>query len=207
MDYRYTWNVCTFGYSMAFWDVARWERELDLIALQGVNLPLAFWGQEYLWAKVYTELGLTEQELQEHFAGPAFLPWERMGNMRGLGGPLTPDFRERRFNEAKFILARMRELGMTPVLPCFAGHVPKALATHFPKANITRSPDWAHFPDQHCCDYLLMPNDPLFAIIGSKFVSVLQEELGTDHWCASPPLATPPTCADTPTHRSMRHVQ
>ena len=24
----------------------------------------------------------------EHFAGPAFLPWGRMGNLRGWGGPL-----------------------------------------------------------------------------------------------------------------------
>ena len=26
--------------------------------------------------------------MAEHFAGPAFLPWGRMGNLRGWGGPL-----------------------------------------------------------------------------------------------------------------------
>jgi alpha-N-acetylglucosaminidase len=29
---------------MAYWDWARWEAELDWMALQGINLPLAFTG-------------------------------------------------------------------------------------------------------------------------------------------------------------------
>jgi alpha-N-acetylglucosaminidase len=31
---------------MAWWDWDRWELELDFMALQGVNLPLLFTGQE-----------------------------------------------------------------------------------------------------------------------------------------------------------------
>ena len=37
-------NVCTMSYSAVFWDWARWEREIDWMALQGYNLPLAFTG-------------------------------------------------------------------------------------------------------------------------------------------------------------------
>ncbi len=33
------------SYSMAFWNWSRWEQELDWMALQGINLPLAFTGQ------------------------------------------------------------------------------------------------------------------------------------------------------------------
>lgn len=29
---------------MAFWDWERWEQEIDWMALQGINLPLAFAG-------------------------------------------------------------------------------------------------------------------------------------------------------------------
>ncbi len=36
-----------YSYSMAFWDWERWEQEIDWMALQGINLPLAFTGQTY----------------------------------------------------------------------------------------------------------------------------------------------------------------
>lgn len=37
-------NVCTFGYSYVHWDWSRWEREIDWMALNGINMPLAFNG-------------------------------------------------------------------------------------------------------------------------------------------------------------------
>ena len=60
---------------MAFWTWKRWEREIDWMALNGINFPLAFNGQESIWQIVYKKLGLTQNELDEHFAGPAFLAW------------------------------------------------------------------------------------------------------------------------------------
>jgi alpha-N-acetylglucosaminidase len=39
--------------SFAWWDWKRWEKEIDWMALQGVNLPLAFTGQEAIWQKVF----------------------------------------------------------------------------------------------------------------------------------------------------------
>lgn len=36
------------SYSMAFWDWERWEQEIDWMALQGINMPLAFTGQPSL---------------------------------------------------------------------------------------------------------------------------------------------------------------
>ena len=45
--YRYAYNYCTHGYTMAWWDWPRWERELDYLALNGVNLALVIEGQCY----------------------------------------------------------------------------------------------------------------------------------------------------------------
>ena len=73
--FRYYQNVCTISYSSAWWRWPRWEREIDWMALNGINLPLAFTGQEAIWKRVYTNLGLEQQEIDEHFAGPAFLAW------------------------------------------------------------------------------------------------------------------------------------
>lgn len=45
------------------------------MALNGINLPLAFTGQEAIWQKVYLKMGFKQQELDTHFGGPAFLAW------------------------------------------------------------------------------------------------------------------------------------
>lgn len=50
--YHYYSNVCTFSYTYVWWDWARWQKELDWMALNGVNLPLAFTGQEAITQKV-----------------------------------------------------------------------------------------------------------------------------------------------------------
>lgn len=39
--------------SYVWWDWEAWEKELDWMALQGINLPLAFTGQETVWQKVF----------------------------------------------------------------------------------------------------------------------------------------------------------
>ena len=80
-------NVVTHSYSAAFWSTERWMQEIDWMALSGVNLPLAFTGQEWAFYRTYTEqFGLSAEDLDAHFAGPAFLAWGRMGNIRGWGG-------------------------------------------------------------------------------------------------------------------------
>ena len=66
----------------------------------------------------------------------------------------------------------MRSLGMSPVLPAFAGFVPGALAKLYPHASITKLPNWGHFTNAFCCVHLLDPLDPLFVEIGSTFVKV-----------------------------------
>ena len=73
--FRYYQNVCTFSYSSVWWNWTRWQREIDWMALNGINLPLAFTGQEAIWQRVYHKIGLTQQELDTFFAGPAFLAW------------------------------------------------------------------------------------------------------------------------------------
>ncbi len=50
-----------------------------------------------------------------------------MGNMEGWGGPLTSSWHKQQVALQHKILERMRNLGMIPILPAFAGHVPKAI--------------------------------------------------------------------------------
>ena len=56
--FRYYQNVCTPGYSFTFWQWPQWEAHIDWMALNGINLPLAFTAQEYIWIQVYKEVGI-----------------------------------------------------------------------------------------------------------------------------------------------------
>ncbi|CAG5103669.1 Similar to NAGLU: Alpha-N-acetylglucosaminidase (Homo sapiens) [Cotesia congregata] len=179
--FRYYQNVCTTGYSSAWWGWDQWEKNIDWMALNGINLALAFHGQEAIWERVYLKMNLTSQEINQHFGGPAFLPWSRMGNIRGWGGLLSSSWHNHTIVLQHRILNRMRELGIIPVLPAFAGHVPRAFSRIYPHANMTKIGVWNQFDDQYCCPYLVSPTDPLFKIIGQKFLHEYINEFGTDH--------------------------
>eukprot|EP01061_Rhynchopus_euleeides_P034257 TRINITY_DN57_c15_g3_i1.p1 TRINITY_DN57_c15_g3~~TRINITY_DN57_c15_g3_i1.p1 ORF type:complete len:761 (+),score=321.66 TRINITY_DN57_c15_g3_i1:91-2283(+) len=175
----YTWgyyqNVCTVSYTMAWWGWERWEEELDWMALNGINMPLAFTGQEYVWQKTFEAYGLTYADLVPFFSGPAFFAWQRMGNLKGWGGPLPETFVEARKDLQVKILQRAEELGMTPVLPAFAGHIPEALTKKLPNITYTRSEDWGGFSDQYGSVFYLEATDPMFVQIGKTFVQKYRE--------------------------------
>ena len=61
--FRYHQNVCTLSYTFAFWQWKDWERHIDWMALNGINLPLAFTGQEEIWRRVYSKVGTREHIL------------------------------------------------------------------------------------------------------------------------------------------------
>ncbi|GAM25850.1 hypothetical protein SAMD00019534_090250 [Acytostelium subglobosum LB1] len=188
---RYYLNVCTYGYSTVWWDWARWEREIDWMALNGYNLPLAFVGQEYVWSKVFLQMGLSQANINEWFTGSAFLPWSRMGNLNGWAGNLTTEWIDGQMSLQQQILQRMREYGMFPVLPGFAGHVPPGLSALYPTASITVLDEWCNFPGT----FFLDPVDPLFAKISQTFLQIQNETYGTDHFYNFDPFneLTPPS--------------
>ena len=79
--YRSAFNYCTFSYTMVWWDWARWERELDHMALSGINLPLMTVGLEGVWYDTLLEFGLSDEEARSFLCGPAFLAWQWLTNI------------------------------------------------------------------------------------------------------------------------------
>jgi len=179
--YRYYFNYCTFSYTMAWWDWARWEREIDWMALNGINMPLSVTGQEAVWQQVFRDLGLSDDAINRFFVGPAYLPFGWMGCMDGWGGPLTQTWIDAHRELQQQIVARERELGMTPVLQGFTGHAPPELKQVFPEIRLQQLPKWCGFPGTHFVD----PTDPLFVRIGKAFVEAQTRLYGTDHLYAS----------------------
>ncbi len=62
-DNRFFLNYCTFGYTMPYWKWQDWERLIDWMALNGVTMPLAITGQESIWYKVWTDMGLSDEQV------------------------------------------------------------------------------------------------------------------------------------------------
>lgn len=170
--YSYYQNVCTVSYSSWTWGWEKWEKHIDWMALNGINMPLAFTGQEKVWQNTFRQFNISDAGLNKFFAGSGFLAWGRMGNVRGswVKGPLPQKFIDDQFELQLKTLDRMKEFGMIPALPAFAGHIPEELKVHYPHAKITRSPNWNNFPEENCCVYLVDPVDPLYLEIGKKFI-------------------------------------
>jgi alpha-N-acetylglucosaminidase len=167
-------NTCTFGYTTPWWDWPRWSREIDWMAAHGVDMPLAMEGQEYVWRALWREAGLTEAELADYFSGPAFTPWQRMGNLEGYRAPLPAAWIDKKRVLQTRILGGMRALGMSPILPAFGGYVPKAFALKHPKAKIYRMRAGAGFHET----YWLDPGDPLFAHLAGRFLALYAQTYG-----------------------------
>ena len=180
VDDRFFLNYCTFGYTMPWWLWTDWERMIDWMALQGVNLPLACTGQEAVWQEVWREFGLTDEEIRNYFTGPAYLPWHRMINIDGVDGPLPQGWIDGQEKLQRQILQRERELGMRPVLPAFAGHVPARLQELYPAAQITEVKAWGGFPQENACHFL-SPEDSLYKQIQHAFLEAQERHFGTDH--------------------------
>lgn len=177
---RFFLNYCTFGYTMPWWGWTEWERFIDWMALNGINMPLAITGQEAVWYNVWANLGMTDEEIRNYFTGPTYLPWHRMANIDKWNGPLPKEWLDNQIELQRQILARERALNMKPVLPAFAGHVPAELKRLYPKANIQYLGEWAGFADTYRCHFL-NPEEPLFAKIQKMFLDEQTRLFGTDH--------------------------
>lgn len=173
LKYRYDFNYCTYSYSMAFWDWERWEKEIDWMALHGVNMPLALTGMETVWYNVLKQLGYSKEEINNFIAGSGFLAWWHMNNLEGWGGPNPDSWYEQQVKLQHNILKRMQEFGIEPVFPGYAGMVP-CNANEKLGLNVTDPGKW--------CGYrrpaFLQPTDPAFERIAGLYYTEMQRLFG-----------------------------
>ncbi|MBQ5616651.1 MAG: alpha-N-acetylglucosaminidase N-terminal domain-containing protein, partial [Bacteroidaceae bacterium] len=189
--YRYDFNTCTFSYSMAFWTWERWQKEIDWMALHGINAPLNLVGLDVVTRKFLRELGVSENDINAYIAGPGFIAWFAMNNLEGWGGTINspstgvdmsgnPDWwYTRQENLCRNMLQRMRELGMQPVIPGFSGQVPNCIANYsikgFDRGDIVDNGKWAGGytrPD------ILKPNTTSYQTFATVYYKHLHEVMG-----------------------------
>ena len=169
---RLYYNVCTFGYTTPFWGWEEWKKEIDWIALHGFTMPLAPIAGEAILSRVWSKLGLSQEEIDAYFTGPAHFPWMRMGNMTAVDGGMSQEWHNEQIALQHKINDRMLDLGMTPVYQGFAGFVPKAMKDHYPEVDMMTT-KWSGHES-----YMLNPVDSLFSVIGTEFIKEWEKEFG-----------------------------
>lgn len=179
---RYYLNYCTYSYSMAFWDWERWQQEIDWMALHGINLSLAVTGVEGVWHNVLQKLGYNKEEINNFIAGPGFLAWWLMNNLEGWGGPNPDSWYTNQIALQKKIVKRMREYGIHPVFPGYAGMVPHNAKEKL-GLNVSDPGTW--------CGYsrpaFLQPTDSRFEEISSLYYRELEKLFGrSDYYSMDP---------------------
>lgn len=184
VDYRYYLNYCTFSYSMSVWTWERWQKEIDWMALHGINMPLQIIGLDVVWKNLLTqELGYTSAEANDFIAGPCFQAWWGMNNLQGWGGPNPDWWYTRQEKLAKQILARERELGMKPVLPGYAGMAPSNI-TEKTSIEANNQGEWCSFVRP----YILDPNSEGFKKVSELYYKHLENIMGTSEYYSIDPF-------------------
>ena len=183
LSLRYDFNYCTYSYTMAFWDWKRWEKEIDWMALHGINLPLAVVGQECVWKNMLEKLGYSKEEINKFIAGPAFLAWWAMNNLEGWGGPNPDSWYTQQEVLQKKILKRMREYGIEPVFPGYSGMVPHD-ANKKLGLNVTEPALWNGFTRPA----FLLPTDSRFNEIASLYYKELEKLFGKANYYSMDPF-------------------
>ncbi|MBR0121227.1 MAG: alpha-N-acetylglucosaminidase, partial [Clostridia bacterium] len=183
-DKRVYMNYCTFGYSCAWWGWDEWEKEIDFMAMNGINMPLAVIGTEAVWFYTLREFKYSENGAMRYLSGPGFWPWQLMGNLCAYFPLSDKKFIDARLELGQKIIARQVELGMTPILQGFSGIVPRSIGKVFKSARLRMVKPWCNFP----CTCMLDPLDPLFTKIGTVFLEKQRQMLGAYHYYACDPF-------------------
>ena len=81
-------NYCTVSYTAAWWNWERWQRELDFMAMNSINMPLFTIGLDAVWYNTLLRFNFTDKEARAFLAGPGHAAWQWMQNLQSYGGPL-----------------------------------------------------------------------------------------------------------------------
>ncbi|HNX53403.1 MAG TPA: alpha-N-acetylglucosaminidase [Pontiellaceae bacterium] len=181
---RLAYNYCTHGYSMVWWDWAQWERELDWLALHGINTALIIQGQDAVWQNTFARFGYTKEEIRQWLCSPIYQPWQFMQNMERVEPP-PQSLIDKRVELGRKIISRCRELGIEPVLQGYFGMLPSGFKEKYPDARIVAQGGWAggnRRPD------MLHIKDPRFEPIAIAFLEEQRKLFGECRMFAADPF-------------------
>ncbi|MFD7818062.1 alpha-N-acetylglucosaminidase [Streptomyces sp. NPDC059785] len=166
LPHRFALNDTNDGYTAPYADWAYWEHEIDLLAAHGCNEVMVIAGTEAVYHRVLKDFGYTDDEARAWLPAPSHQPWWLLQNFSGYGGPLSPELIAKRAELGRRIAGRLRELGMSPVLPGYYGHVPKGFVErNGGDAHVVPQGVWHGFERPDWLD----PRTDAFAAVAASF--------------------------------------
>jgi alpha-N-acetylglucosaminidase len=201
--YRYALNENIDGYTAPYWNWARWEHEIDILALSGINAMIVERGMDSVLYETFREVGYSDGEIRAWITQPAHQNWQLMGNLCCFAGPISAQLLRKRAASAQQIIARLRELGITPVLPGFYGIVPADFQRKFPRAHVLAQGEWAGFVRPGWLD----PRDPMFARLAGAFYRHQHELFGDSSVYDMEVFQEGGDSGDVPVPQAAREVQ
>jgi alpha-N-acetylglucosaminidase len=165
VPHRFALNDTDDGYSGAYRDWDAYEKQIDLLALHGVNEVFVQMGADAVYYETLQEFGYSGNELRSWIPGPAHQPWWLMQNMSGFGGPVSERLVKERAELGRRIADRLRQLGMTPVLPGYYGTVPPGFTERNPTGPVVPQGDWVGFQRPDWLD----PRSEVFPRVAASF--------------------------------------
>lgn len=173
--WRYALNENVDGYTAPYWDEDRWQREIDILALSGINAILIERGTDYVLYKMFRDAGYSDEAIRRWITQPAHQNWQLMGNICCYDGPISLQLLKKRAASTQKIIASLRRLGITPVLPGYYGIVPSDFDKVVPGAHVIEQGNWSGgFIRPGWID----PRDPHFSVLAHSFYRYQHEIFG-----------------------------
>jgi alpha-N-acetylglucosaminidase len=201
--FRYALNENADGYSTPYWDWPRWEREIDVLAASGINAMLVERGTDVVLYRTFRDFGYSDDEIRHWITLPAHQNWQLMGNLCCFDEPISRELLDKRMQSARQIIARLRELGITPVLPGYFGIVPDDFSARHPGVHVVAQGMWNGFKRPGWLD----PRDPLFAAVAASFYRHQREVFGDTSIYDMEPFQEGGTPGDVPVSAAANCVQ
>ncbi len=128
------------------WGFDRWEKEIDFMAMNGVNTPLALTGSDGVLFKMLTEMRIKPETVSSFISGSSYWYRQLTGNIFGFLPVNSTAYYERKIAIGKMVTEREKELDMNPVHQGLMLTVPFSFRRHYPKTDLIKLPPWNAFP-------------------------------------------------------------
>lgn len=184
VPHRYALNDTDDGYSGPYRSFEEHQRQIDLLALHGVNEVFVQVGAEYPYYRALQGFGYSAEELRKWIPAPAHQSWWLLQNLSGFGGPVSERLMRERAALGGRIAEQLRGLGMTPVLPGYFGTVPPQFVARNPGAKTVPQGEWAGFERPDWLD----PASPVFGKLAAAYYAEQRAVFGDSTMYRMSPL-------------------
>ncbi len=176
---RLAFNYERYGAEIDSWGFDRWEKELDFMAMCGVNSPLILSGTDGVLYKTLVEDFHFKKEVAFDFvSGSGFFYRQLQGDIFGYLPIYSEEYFNKKIEVGAKVTQRAKELGMSPIHQGYIPTTPFAFRRSYSKTDLIKRPVWNSFPPAMTIE----PSDTNnIKIFQEAFLNKQRELLGETH--------------------------